>query len=119
MIHMLAKHDTAIKAKRTVLGFEPAMLNSRVINIRSMFVLLNVAEIIKPPMRSMIVGENITENMCLGWRALTTCSDRASVTYLVASGVDNGTGCSLSERMTLKTTKRNGTSIDVTKSGIA
>lgn len=116
---MLAKHDTAIKAKRTVLGFEPAMLNSRVINIRSIFVLLNAAEMVKPPMRSMIVGENITENTCLGWRTSTTRSDRASVTYLVASGVDNGTGSSPSERMTLKTTKRNGTSVDVTKSGIA
>lgn len=62
---MLAKHDTPIKANRTVLGLEPAMLNSRVINIRSMFVLLNAAEIVKPPMRSMIVGENITEKMCL------------------------------------------------------
>lgn len=62
---MLAKHDTAIKAKRTVRGFEPAMLNRRVISIRSMLVLLRAAEIVKPPTRSMIVGENITENMCL------------------------------------------------------
>lgn len=48
-----------------------------------------------------------------------TCSDGASVTHLVASGVGNGTGSSSSERMTLKTTKRNGTSVEVTKSGIA
>lgn len=62
---MLAKHDTAIKAKRTVRGFEPAMLNRRVINIRSIFVLLSAAEIVKPPMSSMMVGENMTENMYL------------------------------------------------------
>lgn len=62
---MLAKHETAINAKRTVRGFEPAILKRRVINIRSMFVLLRAAEIVKPPIRSMIVGENMTENMCL------------------------------------------------------
>ena len=62
---MLAKHDTPIKAKMTVRGFVPAMLNRRVINIRSMFVLLSAAEIVKPPIRSMIVGENMTENTCL------------------------------------------------------
>ena len=66
---MLAKHATVKKARRTVLGFKPAILNSHVIGIRSMFVLLKVAEIVKPPMRSIIVGENTTEKMCLGMLA--------------------------------------------------
>lgn len=48
-----------------------------------------------------------------------TCSEGNSVTHLVASGVESGTGSSPSERMTLKTTKRNGTNVEVTKSGIA
>ena len=48
-----------------------------------------------------------------------TCSDGDSVTYLAAWGVDNGTGSSPSERMTLKTTRRNGTRVEVTKSGMA
>ena len=48
-----------------------------------------------------------------------TYSDGDSGTYLVASGVDSGTGTSPSERMTLKTTKRNGTRVEVTKRGIA
>jgi hypothetical protein len=46
-------------------------------------------------------------------------SDDDSIDYLVASGVDSGTGSSPSERMTLKTTKRKGTRVEVTKSGIA
>lgn len=116
---MLAKHDTAIKAKRTVLGFEPAMLNKRVINIRSMLVLLNAAEIVKPPIRSMMVGANMTENICLGRWASMPRPNGVIVTYLVASEVDNGSGFGSADRTTLKTTKRNGTSVDVTKSGIA
>jgi len=37
----------------------------------------------------------------------------------VTSGVDSGTGFSSSERMTLKTTKRSGTRVDVTKTSDA
>lgn len=65
LIHMLAKHETPINARRTVLGFEPARLSTRVINTRSMFVLLSADEIVNPPIRSMIVGENIMENTYL------------------------------------------------------
>ena len=46
-------------------------------------------------------------------------TDVEGIAYLVASGVASGTGSSPSERMTLKTTKRNGTKVEVTKSGIA
>lgn len=45
-----------------MLGFVPAMLSTRVIKTRSMFVLLSAAAMVKPPMSSMMVGENIIEN---------------------------------------------------------
>lgn len=59
---MLAKHETAMKASKTVLGRVPAKLNTRVIKSRSILVLLNADAIVKPPMSNMIVGENIIEN---------------------------------------------------------
>lgn len=58
---MLAKQETPMKASRTVLGLEPARLSTFVMRTRSMLVLLRADEIVKPPMRSMIVGENIIE----------------------------------------------------------
>lgn len=61
LIHMLAKQDTPMKARRTLLGFVPAKLRTRVIKTRSMLVLLKADEIVKPPMSNMIVGENIAE----------------------------------------------------------
>ena len=62
---MLAKQETPINARRTVFGFVPAKLNKRVIMTRSIFVLLRAEAIVKPPMSSMIVGENICEKMNL------------------------------------------------------
>ncbi len=62
---MLAKHDTPMNASKTVRGLEPAKLRTRVIIIRSMFVLLRPEDIVKPPISNMIVGENITEKMYL------------------------------------------------------
>lgn len=63
---MLAKQETIIKARRTVLGRVPARLKTRVIITRSMLVLLKADEMVKPPIRSIIVGENMTEktNLC-------------------------------------------------------
>lgn len=61
LIHMLAKHATPMTASSTTLGRVPAKLSTRVIKTRSMFVLETAAAIVKPPIRSMIVGENITE----------------------------------------------------------
>jgi len=58
---MLAKQDTPMNARMTVLGFVPAKLRTRVIMTRSMLVLLKADEIVKPPMSSMTVGENIAE----------------------------------------------------------
>lgn len=62
LIHMLAKHETPMKARRTVRGLVPAKLSTFVIRMRSMLVLLMADEMVNPPMRSMIVGENIMEN---------------------------------------------------------
>ena len=65
LIHMLAKQETPMKVSNTVLGRVPAKFKMRVIKMRSMFVLLSAEEMVKPPIRSMIVGENITEKTYL------------------------------------------------------
>lgn len=65
LIHMLAKHATPMNASNTMLGLVPARLSSRVMSRRSMLVLLSADAMVNPPMRSMIVGENITENTYL------------------------------------------------------
>jgi hypothetical protein len=62
LIHILAKQETAMKARRRVLGRVPARLNTRVTMTRSMLVLLRAEEMVKPPISSMIVGENMVEN---------------------------------------------------------
>jgi len=62
---MLAKHDTPMNARSTVLGREPARLSTFVIKTRSMLVLLSAEEIVKPPISSMIVGENMIEKTYL------------------------------------------------------
>ena len=59
LIHMLAKHETPINVRSTTLGLVPARLKTRVMRMRSMLVLLRADAIVKPPMRSMMVGENI------------------------------------------------------------
>lgn len=65
LIHMLAKQDTPMNASRTAFGSEPARLRTLVMSIRSMLVLLKAEDMVKPPMRSMMVGENMTENIHL------------------------------------------------------
>ena len=65
LIHILAKHETPMKANKTTLGFVPARFRILVIRTRSIFVLLNADEMVKPPIRSMMVGENICENTYL------------------------------------------------------
>jgi hypothetical protein len=65
LIHMLAKQETHITASNTELGLDPARLSTRVINNRSILVLLSAEAIVNPPMRSMIVGENIMEKTYL------------------------------------------------------
>jgi hypothetical protein len=65
LIHMLAKHATPMNASRTVLGPVPARDSSLVTRTRSMLVLLSADAIVNPPIRSMIVDENIWENTYL------------------------------------------------------
>ena len=65
LIHMLAKHDTNMNASSTVDGLVPARLRTRVIRIRSMLVLLKADDMVNPPKRSMMVGENMEEKMNL------------------------------------------------------
>lgn len=71
LIHILAKHATPMNASRTVLGRVPAKLRTFVISTRSMAVLLSADAMVKPPMRSIMVGENMTENTCLYGRQQT------------------------------------------------
>ena len=59
---MLAKHETPMKDRMTIVGLVPAKLKSLVIKTRSMFVLLNAEAMVNPPIKSMIVGENICWN---------------------------------------------------------
>ena len=63
----LAKQDTSIKESKTTLGLVPARLRTLVIKMRSILVLLRADAIVKPPIRSIIVGENMIENMYL-WK---------------------------------------------------
>ena len=65
LIHILAKHETPMNDNNTTLGRVPAKLRTRVINTRSMLVLLSADAIVKPPIRSIMVGENMTEKMYL------------------------------------------------------
>ena len=62
---MLAKHETPIKLKSTIFGRVPAKLSTLVTRTRSMFVLLIADAIVKPPISSIIVGENICLKMYL------------------------------------------------------
>jgi hypothetical protein len=86
---MLAKQDTIMKARSTVLGREPARYRTRVIKIRSMLVLLSADAIVKPPMRSMMVGENMMENTYLDANENEVSMLECGLTHLVASGVDS------------------------------
>jgi len=61
LIHILAKHETPMKARRTLLGRVPAKLKTRVMITRSMLVLLNADEMVKPPISNIMVGENMIE----------------------------------------------------------
>lgn len=62
---MLAKQETPMKDNSTTLGLVPATLKTRVIRSRSILVLDSAEAIVNPPIKSIIVGENITENMYL------------------------------------------------------
>jgi len=60
------------KGQKNCSAFELAMLDRHVINIQLIFVLLSAVEIVKLPMSSLIMGENMSENMSDGqcqWHA--------------------------------------------------
>jgi hypothetical protein len=61
LIHILAKQETPMKARSTELGLVLAKLRTLVIKIRSTLILLRAEEIVNPPIRSIIVGENMTD----------------------------------------------------------
>lgn len=118
LIHMLAKHATPMTASSTTLGRVPAKLSTRVINTRSMFVFESAAAIVKPPIRSMIVGENITEKTQLPVYEYGTSSLKPAYTHRVAAAGLNRPFVSVS-RITRSHTSNAGIMVEVTKSGIA
>ena len=65
LIHIEAKVATNINTSNTTLGRLPAALRIRVAVMTSRRVLESTAAMVKPPIRSMIVGENICEKMYL------------------------------------------------------
>jgi hypothetical protein len=62
---MLANVATHINTSKMTLGLEPAALRIREAVMTSNRVFERTAAIVKPPIRSMIVGENIWEKMYL------------------------------------------------------
>jgi len=119
LIHILAKHDTPINESNTVLGLVPARLNTRVISTRSMLVLLRADAIVNPPIKSMIVGENITEKIYLESDEHPESSKGEGYTHFVASLVFNRSYFPSADRIVRNTASRKGTKIDVTNRGIA
>jgi len=101
-IHMLANMATNIEVTRTVLGFVPALLSTKVAIIFAILYFESAAAMVKPPSKSMMTGVHI-----------------APKTYEAAC-LDSSRLCGLSsDRTTRNVTTRNGTSIEVTNNGIA
>lgn len=120
LIHMLANVATHMRTSRTTLGFDPAALRIRDAVMTSSRVLDKTAAIVKPPIRSMMVGENICEKMYLEFVSIRKIPRNAEFdAYLVASDAGNLVSASSDDRNTLSNTTRNGTASEVTKSGIA
>lgn len=119
LIHMLAKHDTPINESNTTLGLVPAKLNTRVMSTRSMLVLLRADAIVNPPIKSMIVGENMTEKMYLKNHERPESSKSGEHTHFVASLVLNRFSVPSVDRIVRNRASRKGTIIEVTNRGIA
>ena len=62
LIHILANIATNILVRRTVLGFVPALLRTKVAIILAMLYLESAAAIVKPPRSSMITGVHMAAN---------------------------------------------------------
>lgn len=91
-----------IRHSRTTLGFVPAAFSTLDAVMMSSLVFDRTAAMVKPPSKRPIVGENMTEKM-----------------YLVASEAGSLVSSPFVERMSRRTTVKNGTKKLVTKSGIA
>jgi hypothetical protein len=63
LIHMLANIATNMLVRRTVLGFVPALLKTKVAMIFAMLYLESAAAIVKPPRSNMITGVHMAEKM--------------------------------------------------------
>ena len=98
---MLAKAATNMFVTSTTRGFVPALLNTNVAILFAISYFDSAAAMAKPPSSNIIVGVHI-----------------AAKIYLVASLVLSRRCSASSDRTTLSTTQRNGTSNDVTKRGI-
>ena len=59
LIHMLANMATNIVVSRTVRGFVPALLRTKVAIILAMLYLESAAAIVKPPRSSIMTGVHI------------------------------------------------------------
>lgn len=119
LIHMLAKHDTPINESNTTLGLVPAKLNTRVMSTRSMLVLLRADAIVNPPIKSMIVGENMTEKIYLKDHEHPESSKVEKQTHFVAALVLNRSFFPSEDRIVRNRARRKGTMIEVTNRGIA
>lgn len=113
---MLANVATHINTSKMTLGLEPAALRIRDAVMTSNRVFERTAAIVKPPIRSMIVGENIWEKMYLD---VSFFHDREFDTYLVASAAVNRVSFPSDDRRARSRTTRNGTASEVTNSGMA
>jgi hypothetical protein len=119
LIHILAKHDTPITESNTTLGLVPAKLSTRVMSTRSMLVLLRADAIVNPPIKSIIVGENMTENIYLKSYELPESSKGEEKTHFDAALVLNRSSFPSEDRIVRKIARRKGTIIEVTNRGIA
>jgi hypothetical protein len=61
LIHILANMATNILVSKTVLGFVPALLRTKVAIILAILYLDRAAAMVKPPRRSMMTGVHMAE----------------------------------------------------------
>jgi hypothetical protein len=102
LMSMLAKAATSMLAIRTVRGWVPALLRTKVAILLSIFDLDKIAARVKPPRRSMMTCDHMAEKM----------KDVAAFDPIRLCGL-------ASSRTTFRRTHRKGISNEVTNSGIA
>jgi hypothetical protein len=101
LIHMLAKAATNIFVTNTVRGLVPALLRTNVAILFAISYFERAAATVNPPRRSKMTGVHIAATM-----------------YLVAALASNRLWGLSSDRITLKTTHRNGIKREVTNRGM-